>query len=78
MDQPSTVIPFYNLRLGHLIYAKAALVISCQACRRSGKLDVIEVACAKGPLYGVRELEKALRCQRCGRIGWASVRVEWL
>lgn len=77
-NQPTTVIPFYALRLGHLITAKADLVVSCQACRRSGRLDVIDIACAKGRLYGVRELEKSLRCQRCGRVGWASVRIEWI
>jgi hypothetical protein len=74
----ATVIPFYALRLRHLTVAKAELVVSCGACRRSASLPVLDLAYAHGPDTGVRELERRLRCQHCGRKGWATIRVEWL
>ena len=76
--RPATVIPFYALRLGHLIQAKADLVVTCDACRRVARLPVIPLACKRGPNYGVRDLERGLRCETCGMRGWASIRVEWL
>jgi hypothetical protein len=50
-DARQTTIPFYSLRLGHLVGAKAVLVVGCQACRRTGKLDPIALLAAKGPAY---------------------------
>ena len=77
-DRPTpTTIPFYSLRLRHLVNAKANLVITCGACRRSGSLDPIALLAARGPEFGVRDLERALKCQACGRRGFANVRVEW-
>ena len=74
---PATVIPFYALRLRHLTAAKADLVVTCGACRRSAPLPVLDLAYAHGPETGVRTLERRLRCQHCGRKGWATIRVEW-
>lgn len=73
---PATVVPFYALRLRHLTAVKAELVDSCGACRRSASLRVLDLAYAHGPDTGVRELERRLQCQHCGRKGWATIRVE--
>jgi hypothetical protein len=75
---PPTTIPFYSLRLRHLVISKAALIIVCGACRRTGTLDPVAILAAKGPEYGIRDLERALRCEGCGRRGFANVRVEWV
>jgi hypothetical protein len=75
---PLTTIPFYSLRLRNLVHAKARIMVVCGACRRTGTLDPIAVLAAKGPKYGVKDLEKALRCEGCGQKGFAHVRVEWL
>jgi hypothetical protein len=75
---PPTVIPFYSLHLRHIVFSKANIIVSCGACRRTGTLDPIMVLAAKGPEFGVRDLERALRCDGCGRRGFARVHVEWL
>jgi hypothetical protein len=75
---PPTIIPFYSLRLRHIVVSKANLIITCGACRRIGMLDSIAVLAARGPECGVKELAKVLRCEVCGRKGFADVRVEWL
>jgi hypothetical protein len=74
---PDTTIPFYALRLSHLVAAKAQLVVTCGACRKERVAEVLPIYHRLGPMYGVRDLEKRLTCGQCGRRGWASVRVEW-
>ncbi len=75
---PATVIPFYALRLRHLTAPKAALLVSCGACRRTASVPVLDLAYRLGPDTQVRELERRLRCEHCGMKGWATIRVEWI
>ncbi len=77
-DAPATIIPFYALRLRHLIEPKAKLIVHCGACRKSVDADVLPILHKLGPEYGVKECEKRLTCSSCGQKGWAHVRVEWL
>jgi hypothetical protein len=69
---------FYSLRLRDLVHAKAILIITCGAIRRSGSLDPIALLASRGREFGVRDLERARKCQACGRRGFAHIRVEWL
>ncbi len=77
-DERKTVIPFYALELGHLIRPVAQLVVTCGACRQSRVVEVLPLVHRLGPTYGVKGLERRLRCQGCGHRGFASVRAEWL
>lgn len=77
-DGPSPVVPFYSLRLGDLVHAKAVLAISCGACLREGHLDILPLLASRGPGMGVKELERVVTCTQCRRKGFALVRVEWL
>jgi hypothetical protein len=54
------VIPFYVLKFRHLINAKVELV--GQACRRKGRLSVIDMESRIG-------LAEKLRRQQCGQMG---------
>jgi hypothetical protein len=74
----ATVVPFYALRLRHLVEVQARLVVYCGACRKSAEVDVLPVLHKLGPEYGVKEVEKRLTCSKCGQKGWAKVSVEWL
>lgn len=78
MSSRGTVIPFYSLRLKKLVTTRAVVKVWCGACRRSGSLDPVASLLARGPEFGVKELEKSLRCDGCGQRGWASVTVDWL
>lgn len=78
MTTRRSTLPFYSLTLGHLMQPQAALVVSCGACRRTARVDVMPMLVRLGPGYGVRELERRLKCEQCGRKGFALVRVEWL
>ncbi len=44
---------------------------------RSAPLPVLDLDFTHWPDTGVRALERHLRCQHCGRKGWATIRVEW-
>lgn len=76
-QDPHTVIPFYSLRLRHVVAAKGRIVVWCRACRRTGYLDPVDVIALRGPELGVRDLDKLLRCDGCGRKGFADVRMDW-
>jgi hypothetical protein len=73
-----TVIPFYSLRIRHLVTIKANVIVECAACRRKSTLDPLLVLAARGPEFGVKHLEQVLRCEGCGHRGFARVSVEWL
>lgn len=75
---PATVIPFYALRLRHLVLPKAKLHAECIGCGRRGVLSVLEAAFKHGPEANVRDLEKVLRCRGCGKAGLVNVTVRWL
>ncbi len=78
MAERRTTLPFYSLTLGHLVQPQAALVVSCGACRRTAQVDVLPLLVRLGPTFGVRELERRLTCEACGRKGFSLVQVEWL
>lgn len=70
-------IPFYSLLLGHLVQPRAVLIATCGACRRRADVDVVPLLVRLGPDFGVKELERRLACERCGRKGFSLVHVEW-
>jgi hypothetical protein len=74
---PETTIPFYALRLSHLVYLKARLVVTCRACRTERVAEVLPLYHRLEPDYSVRDLERRLTCGKCGRRGFGQVRVEW-
>ena len=77
-DTSTRIIPFYSLRLGDLVSARAEILCWCGACRKERRVGVIPVLAKFGPGHGVRELEKTFTCPHCKRTGFGSVRVEWL
>lgn len=74
---PDTIIPFYSLRLAHLVAEKGRLVVWCRACRRTAHLAVLPVLARLGPEERVSDLGRHLTCEGCHQKGWADVRVEW-
>ena len=76
-DDKTLAIPFYALCLSHLVQPKARLVVSCGACRKTRKVDVLPLYHRLGPAYRVKALEKRLTCSGCGRKWFALVRIEW-
>jgi hypothetical protein len=64
--------------LRHLVTPKAAAIIIYGTCHRVGRLDPVDLLAARGSDFGVKNLEAALRCDGCGRRGFAQVRVEWV
>ena len=71
-DRPGVTLPFYSLRLRHLVTCKASVIVSCGACRRTGTLDPIALLAARGSEFGVRDLERALRCDAMAAAGRGS------
>ena len=75
---PLPVIPFYSLTLGNLVAARAVLLAARGACSRQASMDVMPLLARLGPRFGVRDLERRLKRDRCGRKRLTTVRVEWL
>lgn len=55
-----------------------ALVVHCGAYGRTVVLRVLDLAYKREFDARVKDMEKHMRCEDCGRKGWASIRVEWL
>ena len=72
-DPSRRVMLFYSLRLADLITPKATLVVTCGACRRSSSLDVVSLARSRGPITGIKGIERGLRCAGCCHKEWASI-----
>ena len=79
-DEPRKILPFYAVRLKHLVTPRVMLEVTCRACRqRNERLDSVAIAFLAGPETYIGQLEPRLRCQTCGRKGFASVGIaEWL
>lgn len=70
-------LPYYELRISHVVEPACEIVARCWACHRSRTLDPFALVRKRsvGPDAVLVELEERLRCEGCGQRGWTKIRL---